>query len=102
MADEKTPKTVQVEVDIPDELAMGAYCNLARVSHTATEFVLDGVFLPPQSRKAKVRARLILSPIHAKFLQAALAANIKMYEDKFGAITPPPAGSAGGGGTILH
>ncbi len=94
MSDEKEPKPTRVQIDVvlDDALAQGTYVNMARIFHTQSEFVLDALFLPPQSRKATVRSRLILTPTHARFLHQALGQNIAMYEEKFGAIKTGPGG----------
>ena len=84
----KTPqqKTIKIEVKMDESMAQGTYANMARIFHNQTEFVLDSLFLPPQSREAHVRSRVLLSPIHAKFLHAALGRNLQIYEKKFGVI----------------
>lgn len=94
-------KRVKIEVTCEPEVANGQYINMARIFHTQTEFMLDALMLPPQSREAKVMARLILSPAHAKFLHAALGQNLQMYEKKFGPITTKLAGG-GEPGPIIH
>ena len=88
MADDEEPKPTRVQIDVvlDDALAQGMYVNLARIYHTQAEFVLDALFLPPQSLKATVRSRLILSPAHARSLHQALGQNLAMYEQKFGVI----------------
>ncbi|MEK7702538.1 MAG: DUF3467 domain-containing protein [Nitrospirota bacterium] len=84
MSNQGTPTQVQVEVD--ETTAQGVYANMAIVAHTETEFVLDFVFIQPQAPKAKVRTRIITSPIHAKRFLSALQDNIRRYEDKLGTI----------------
>jgi hypothetical protein len=56
------------------------------VAHSETEFVFDFIFIQPQTPKAKVRARIITSPQHAKRFMMALKENIEKYEAKFGEI----------------
>lgn len=77
---------VQVQIEIDDATAQGLYTNLALLSHTETEFVLDFIYIQPQAPKAKVRARVLSSPAHTKRLLAALQENIQRYEEKFGPI----------------
>jgi hypothetical protein len=84
MATQGTPTQIQVEVD--EATAQGAYVNMAIVSHTDTEFVFDFVFIQPQAPKAKVRSRIVTSPSHAKRFLGALQDNIQRYEAKCGAI----------------
>ncbi|MBI5875786.1 MAG: DUF3467 domain-containing protein [Deltaproteobacteria bacterium] len=87
MADDKTKaKEVKIEIQVDDDIAQGIYTNLAAVNHSENEFIFDFIFLQPQSPKAKVRSRLILSPKHTKRFLNALQENIKRYEDNFGNI----------------
>ena len=103
MADEKKGETkrVKIEVKCEPEVACGQYMNMARIFHTQTEFMIDALMLPPQSREAQVLSRLILSPAHAKFLYAALGQNLQAYEKKFGPITTKAPGG-GEPGPIIH
>lgn len=79
-------ENVQLQVELDDVTAQGAYANLALVAHNATEFVLDFIFLQPQQPKAKVRARVISSPAHTKRFLRALNENVARYEQVFGEI----------------
>ncbi|MFA6003131.1 MAG: DUF3467 domain-containing protein [Elusimicrobiota bacterium] len=87
----------QLQIDIDDATARGTYTNLALITHSDTEFLLDFTFLQPNSPKAKVLARIVSSPVHAKRLLWALQDNIEKYEANFGPIPagdkpiPPPA-----------
>jgi len=87
MSTPQTPTQVQIEID--EATSQGIYINMAIVSHTETEFVVDFVFLQPQAPKAKVRSRIVTSPAHAKRLLSALQENIQRYESRCGAITIP-------------
>ena len=93
------PPALKIHVQLDENMALGEYVNMARIFHNQTEFVLDAMFLPPQTTTAKVVSRLILSPIHAKFLFRALGQNLQLYEQKFGEITLNPGGDQG---PILH
>lgn len=84
--DEKKPKEVKLEIQLDEELAQGAYVNLAVVNHNESEFVVDFIFIQPQAPRAKVRSRVILSPQHAKRFIAALQENVGRYEKSFGEI----------------
>lgn len=83
------PKAPQLQVEIDEATARGTYTNLALISHSETEFVLDFLFLQPQTPKAKVLTRVISSPVHLKRLLWALKDNLEKYEARFG---PIPAG----------
>ena len=76
----------QVQIEIDDATAQGVYANLALISHTETEFVLDFIYVQSQAPKGKVRTRIVSSPSHTKRLLSALAENVKRYEEKFGAL----------------
>ncbi len=84
--DEKKPKEVKLEIQLDEDLAQGAYVNLAVVNHNESEFVVDFIFVQPQAPRAKVRSRVILSPQHAKRFIAALEENVGRYEKSFGEI----------------
>jgi len=88
MAEVKTQQAqnVQLEISADDETAQGVYANLAGVAHSETEFVLDFLFLQPGQPKAKLRSRVISSPAHTKRLLAALADNVRKFEERFGVI----------------
>jgi hypothetical protein len=88
MSDEQQPGEVKLEIQLDEEIAQGAYVNLAAVNHSETEFVVDFIFVQPQAPRAKVRSRVILSPQHARRLVAALQENLRRYEQNFGEITP--------------
>lgn len=77
---------VQVQVEIDDATSQGIYTNLALLTHSETEFVMDFIYIQPQAPKAKVRSRVITSPAHAKRFLAALQENIQRYEQRFGTI----------------
>ena len=79
-------KKTEIQVEVEENTAQGVYVNLAMVSHSESEFVLDFIFVQPQHSKAKVRSRVITSPSHAKRIMAALKENIAKYEARFGAL----------------
>ena len=83
---EGQPKPGQINIELSEEVAEGVYSNLAMVAHSNTEFVLDFIRLMPGVPKAKVKARIIVTPEHAKRLLSALQDNIQKYEKSFGGI----------------
>lgn len=99
--DPNRPGAVTIHVQLDDARVAGDYVNMARIFHNQTEFVMDAMFLPPQSNAAKVMSRLVMSPLHAKQLLRALSHNLQMYEQKFGEIPLGPPGPLGPGG-IVH
>lgn len=82
---DKQPDQLQVEID--EATARGIYTNLALITHSETEFLLDFLFLQPQATpKTKVLTRIVSSPVHAKRFLWALRDNIEKYEARHGAI----------------
>jgi hypothetical protein len=79
-------KPMQLEVQMDEASAQGVYANLAGVTHSETEFIFDFLFLQPNQPKAKLRARIISSPVHTKRFLQAMQENIKRYEERFGVI----------------
>jgi hypothetical protein len=84
--EEEKKKGNQLNIELPEEVAEGIYSNLAIISHSQTEFVVDFVRLVPNVPKAKVKSRIILTPVHAKRLLKALADNVRKFESQQGAI----------------
>ena len=79
----------QLNIELPEEIAEGVYSNLAIISHSHSEFILDFVRLMPNVPKAKVKSRIILTPQHAKRLMKALLENLKKYEAQYGHVQEP-------------
>lgn len=76
----------QLNIEISEEVAEGTYANLAIITHSHTEFVVDFVNVMPGTPKSKVKARIVLTPHHAKRLMNALGDNITRYESVHGTI----------------
>jgi hypothetical protein len=96
--DEKKKPEMNVEVQLDEEMAQGVYVNMAVVNHSESEFVLDFIFMQPQTPRGKVRSRIVTSPQHCKRLLLALEDNLRKYEKSYGTIdlapvAVPPAGS---------
>ncbi len=77
----------QINIELPEDIAEGVYSNLAIISHSSGEFVVDFIRMVPNVPKAKVKSRIILTPQHAKRLLRAMADNVKRYEAQFGVIS---------------
>ncbi len=84
MADLKKPN--QINIELTEDVAQGIYSNLAVITHSSSEFILDFVRIMPGVPKAKVKSRVILTPEHAKRLLMALQDNVKKYESMHGPI----------------
>lgn len=76
----------QLQIELKDEMAQGVYSNLAMITHSSSEFVMDFISILPGMAKAQVKSRVIMSPEHAKRLLFALQDNIAKYESAFGKI----------------
>lgn len=95
----------QLNIELSEEVAQGTYSNLAIITHSPSEFVVDFVRVVPGVPKAQVKSRIILTPEHAKRLMKALQDNIQKYESMYGTIqiqggyepmNPSPFGSPKG------
>ena len=75
-----------LDVELEPNVAEGHYSNLAIISHSPTEFVIDFAAMLPGFQKAKVKSRIILTPEHAKRLLLSLQDNISRYETNIGRI----------------
>ena len=84
--EENKEKQNQLNIELSEEIAEGIYSNLAIISHSQTEFVVDFVRLLPNVPKAKVKSRIILTPTHAKRLLKALNDNVRKFEQQHGKI----------------
>ncbi len=85
----------QINIELSEEMAEGTYSNLAIITHSNAEFVVDFVRLMPGVPKAKVKSRIILTPHHAKRLLHALADNIEKFEQVYGEIDMNDHGQGG-------
>jgi len=84
--DENQNQANQLNIELSEEIADGIYSNLAIITHSNSEFVLDFVKVMPGVPKAKVKARILLTPQHAKRLLAAIQDNVSKYESVHGPI----------------
>jgi len=75
-----------LNIEISEEIAEGSYANLAIITHSNAEFVVDFVNVMPGTPKSKVKSRVILTPMHAKRFMKALVENVERYEAANGII----------------
>ena len=85
MADQQPPQA-QINIEISEEVAEGSYANLAIITHSHAEFVIDFVNVMPGTPKSKVKSRIIFTPMHAKRFMKAMLENIERFEAVNGAI----------------
>ncbi len=87
MAEEKKVKNKnQLNIELPEDIADGVYSNLAIITHSNSEFIIDYVKIMPGLPKAKVKSRIVITPQHAKRLLRSLGDNIKKFEKQHGTI----------------
>jgi len=87
MAEEKQKKNKnQLNIELPEDIADGIYSNLAIITHSNSEFIVDFVKIMPGLPKAKVKSRIVITPQHAKRLLRSLNDNIKKFEKQHGEI----------------
>jgi len=94
---EEKSKKNQINIELKEDVAQGTYANLAIITHSSSEFVLDFVRAMPGIPKAEVKSRIILTPEHAKRLLNALKDNLSKYENAHGPIKE----SDPSGGTVM-
>lgn len=82
------PKPVGPILELPPELET-VYANLARIAHSPADIVLDFARLLPGEALAKIRSRVVMTPLSAKLLVRALTENLARYEAAFGEINMP-------------
>jgi hypothetical protein len=82
------PKPAGPILELPADLET-VYANLARIAHSPADIVLDFAHLLPGEARAKIRARVVMTPLSAKLLVKALTENLARYEAAFGEIIVP-------------
>lgn len=86
MQPSQNPDPNALNIELSEDIAEGEYANLAMIAHSTSEFVVDFIRMMPGVPKAKVKARIVLTPEHAKRLLAALEENIQRFEQSYGSI----------------
>ena len=76
----------ELNIELSEDVSQGTYSNLAVITHSHSEFIVDFIRMMPGVPKAKVKSRIILTPQHAKRLMRALIDNIQKYEGMHGEI----------------
>ena len=93
MADNQNKNQQQIQIEVPADEMQGRYANLAVITHGPNDFFLDMILMAPNTPKARVQSRVIMTPENAKQLLIALNENVRKYEQTYGEITPrKPAG----------
>ncbi len=89
----RQPQQMQINIEIPPDLD-AVYSNLAIITHSASEVIIDFARILPNSPRARVHARVVTTPMHAKLLLRALSENLEQYEARFGEIKTYDSGDA--------
>ena len=91
-------KQNQIQIEVPADEMQGKYANLAVITHGPNDFFIDMILMAPNTPKARVQSRVIMTPENAKQLLIALNENVRKYEQAFGEIKPrQPKGGANPG-----
>lgn len=85
----KTQQENQFQMGINPEVAEGTYSNLALITHSSSDFILDFATALPGMPQPQIKSRIIMAPEHAKRLLQALQGNVYNYEQTFGKIVLP-------------
>lgn len=80
------PNQAQIKIEIGEKEAEGIYANLAMIMNSPTEIVIDFARAMPRTPKARVLARIIMTPMHAKILAKTLENSLSKFESQFGEI----------------
>jgi hypothetical protein len=97
MEEKKNNPNQQISIELKEDIAQGIYSNLAIITHSPSEFIVDFIRIMPGIPKAEVKSRIILTPEHAKRLLQALKDNIAKFESVHG----PIKNAEGQGGTMV-
>jgi len=84
--EEQNQNQPHLDIELSEEISEGVYSNLAIITHSQSEFVIDFIKIMPGVPKAKVKSRILLTPQHAKRLAKALADNVQKFEQQNGKI----------------
>ena len=83
---EQNQQQAQINIELNEKEAEGNYSNLAIISHSGAEFIIDFTRILPGIPKAKVHSRIIMTPQHCKLFLNALKDNIERFENQNGEI----------------
>ena len=72
------------EIKIADNIPGAEYANAMQVNHNKDEFQM--MFLNIMGVSGRVTGKILTNPGHFKRIIAAMAENLKKYEDQFGQV----------------
>lgn len=88
----KPPPSGHVKIQIPANLEP-VYANFALITHSTSEIIVDFAQITPQMPQARVKTRVIMTPINAKLLHRALTEHLARFESQYGEILIPEGSS---------
>ena len=91
MAQNKSTPTIP-GIELPQDLEAD-YANLARITHSPSEFIFDFAQMLPGLKSPQFKSRILLSPLSAKLIYKALGDNLAKYEASYGEINVPGSSS---------
>jgi len=80
------PQEHTINLELREPEAEGIYANLAVITHSSSEFILDFARIMPGVNKARIQSRIVMTPQNFKNLQRAIAENISKFEMQHGQI----------------
>src|SRR5438477_1575730 len=83
---QQQPGAQQLQVELGEKEAEGIYSNLAIITHSPAEFIIDFTRVTPGVPRARVHARIIMTPQHFKLLLGAMKENMERYESQYGQV----------------
>ena len=86
---QQPPRPPQIRLEMPNNLT-AIYSNAAIISQTHSEIILDFIQILPNDLRARVQARVVMTPVNAKSLLQALQQNVERFEERHGEIQMPP------------
>ena len=88
MSEPTAEKPIRLNIQLPADLE-ATYVNVALISHSASEIIIDYARVMPNTSISKIHARIVMTPMNAKLLYRALGENLKNFEAKYGEIQTP-------------
>ncbi|MCB0195988.1 MAG: DUF3467 domain-containing protein [Anaerolineae bacterium] len=88
MSQPEGSKSTRINIELPVNLE-ATYANLALISHSASEIIIDFARVMPNKPKARIHSRIVMTPMNAKLLLKALTDNLQKFEAKYGEIQIP-------------
>ena len=66
MEENKNQQPQGLQIELKPEIGVGVYANLALITHSSSDFILDFTCMLPGMQQPQVRSRVVMAPEHAK------------------------------------